>query len=138
MEVGHAWRVLGLDPCDGPRVDQAALRAAFAQRLFALHPDHSDAPDATAATIELTEAYQTASNDLGAPPGAPSAGSVPPPAPAPNSTPRSAPTAAPTREVVAVAQLSDDTIGIGAPGPETYRLLLEAAHELGEVIYVEP
>ncbi len=137
MELGRAWRVLGMDPCDDP----GELRAGFARRLFDLHPDHSDAPDATAATIELNEAYQVVVTHLGAATHAPpsSANGSADPSSAPPSAPRAtAPRADDPREVVAIAQLDDDTIGIGAPGPETYRVLLEAAHRLGEVIYVEP
>ena len=40
--------------------------------------------------------------------------------------------------MIAVAKLADDTIGIGAPGPETFAVLLDACHRLGEVTYVEP
>ena len=36
-----------------------------------------------------------------------------------------------------IVRLDDDTIAFGAPADETFLLLLEAAHDIGEVTYVD-
>ncbi len=92
-------------------------------------PDHSSAPDANDATIELNAAYRDVVVEL-APdrdrrPGRPA-------------TPLPTPAASRRTRSIAVAKLADDTIGIGAPDAETFAVLLDACHRLGEVTYVEP
>jgi hypothetical protein len=125
VELKQAWRVLGIDPSDDP--DE--VRAAYTRRLFELHPDHSSAPDANEATVELNAAYRDVVTELERPSHIEAARET---------APRGAQPGAPARAVVAVAKLADDTIGVGAPGPETFAVLLDACHRLGEVTYVEP
>jgi hypothetical protein len=120
VELQQAWHVLGMEPTDDP--DE--VRAVYTRRLFELHPDHSSAPDANDATVALNAAYRDVVVELGrAGQGGRPADAVP---------------ATPPRPVIAVAKLADDTIGVGAPGPETFAVLLDACHRLGEVTYVEP
>ena len=63
MELQQAWHVLGMEPTDDP--DE--VRAAYTRRLFELHPDHSSAPDANDATVELNAAYRDVVVELGRP-----------------------------------------------------------------------
>jgi hypothetical protein len=120
VELQQAWRVLGMEPTDDP--DE--VRAVYTRRLFELHPDHSSAPDANDATVRLNAAYRDVVVELER---------VGHEEPALQSEP-----APPPRPVIAVAKLADDTVGVGAPGPETFAFLLDACHRLGEVTYVEP
>jgi hypothetical protein len=123
VELQQAWHVLGMEPTDDPD----AVRAAYTRRLFELHPDHSSAPDANDATVRLNAAYRDVVVQLGRTEhGETPAELVTEPEPTPS------------RPVIAVAKLANDTIGIGAPGPETFGVLLDACHRLGEVTYVEP
>jgi hypothetical protein len=141
VELKQAWHVLGIAPSDDP--DE--IRSAYTRRLFELHPDLSTSPDANEATVELNAAYADVMADLHTPGRPPTTRSRRgnrrnAPEPAGRTSPGAAggtPHAAP-REVIAVAQLADDTIGIGAPGPEAFAAALDAAHRLGEVTYVEP
>ena len=123
MELQRAWNVLGMDPTDDPD----AVRAVYTRRLFELHPDHSSAPDANDATVELNAAYRDVVIELGRTDHG-----------ATRTEPLTEAEPTPTRPVITVAKLADDTIGVGAPGPETFGVLLDACHRLGEVTYVEP
>ena len=136
VQADQARRLLGV--AEG--ADVAALRAAYRRLLRSTHPDVSERRDATARTIELTAAYrllvslpEESEEVVGhdGPPGAPDAPTRPAQAAGEARD-------VPARRVVDVALLEDQTIGIAAPPDETLLLLLEAAHDLGEVSYLDP
>lgn len=132
-----AWSTLAMTPTDSP----GEVRRRYLERLVEVHPDRSDAPDANEVTVRLTEAYRVVVDHLQHV-GARSGARV-------GAEERSARVseiadagggvdAASGRPVVAVAMVDIDTIAIAAPAGETFRLLLEAGHELGEVDHVDP
>jgi hypothetical protein len=122
MEVAEARAVLGVGAADG----WVEVRAAYRRAIRAAHPDtHGRA--ATAAAIRLNEAYavlrrarQAGTLDPLRPPAAPPP--PPPPPPPPH---------------VGVAVAGTDTILLAAPPDEAFALLLEAAHRVGNVSYVD-
>jgi hypothetical protein len=124
MEWVEALVVLGLT--DAP--DEPTVRSAFRARLRETHPDLNAATDATERTVRLTTAYRVALAHLNRP--APS-----PDRPRPPAQP-AAPT--PTVEPIGVELVDAETIGIGAPAAEVLPLLIEAAHQLGDITYLDP
>lgn len=128
MEWVEALVVLGLN--DAP--DEPAVRSAFRARLRETHPDLNAAADATERTVRLTTAYRVALDHLNDPP--PTAPPSAPPTPAPVVPP----TPAQVVEPVGVELVDAETIGIGAPATEVLPLLIEAAHQLGDITYLDP
>ena len=130
--VSEAQRILGV----GPAADEDAVRAAYHRRLLRTHPDVSAERDATDRTVQLTQAYTTLLDASAADGG----GSVSPSTteavtdPAPGPFPHDDPQARSVR----VSLVADDTIGVGAPPDETLLMVIEAAHELGEIVYLDP
>lgn len=124
MEWVEALVVLGLT--DAP--DEPTVRSAFRARLRETHPDLNAAADATERTVRLTTAYRVALDHLNDPTPPPS------PTPAPVVPPPPAPVAAP----VDVQLVDAETIGISAPANEVLPLLIEAAHQLGDITYLDP
>lgn len=120
MEPGDAWELLGIPAC----TDRSTIRESYLRRVRDEHPDRSGSPDAHDRTILLGVAYRTALEQVGDTT-----------APLPTSPP--ADVVAPHDEVVPVAQLDDDTLGVGAPPDETWRLLIDAAHRLGEISFID-
>ena len=120
MDLTDAWRHLGIEPTG----DVVAVRTAYLQRLHIVHPDHSSAPDANDSTFALTTAYQVVVATIGE-------GAAAPPA----STPIVPLVDA---RIVPIAMVEGDTIAVALPGGETYALLVEAAHRLGEITHIEP
>jgi len=124
MEVAEARAVLGVATGDG----WAEVRSAYRQAIRAAHPDtHGRA--ATATAVRLNEAYavlrrarQAGTLEAPTPP--------PPPAPPPPPPPPPPPS-------VGVAVAGDDTLLLAAPPDEAFALLLEAAHRVGNVSYVD-
>ncbi|MSY78291.1 MAG: DnaJ domain-containing protein [Actinobacteria bacterium] len=106
---------------------EVEIRASYRRLLLRTHPDLSPKVDATERTMALTKAYlllssQTSSSD-----------------PLPH--PKPAPTAAetdPRAERVRIDLLDDLTISVGAPASETLMLLIDMAHSLGEISYLDP
>jgi len=136
VDLSVAWSTLGMTPTDAP----GEVRRRYLERLVEVHPDRSDAPDANEATIRLTEAYRVVLRHLEVSAAGASAGA--PPAPhdgdgAAGGGGGGGPTTE-GRPVVAIAMVDIDTIAIAAPAGETFLLLLEAGHELGEVDHVDP
>ena len=121
VDLHDAWSQLGIAPTD----DAGIIRAAFLRRLHMVHPDVSSAHDANASTFALTSAYRVILDVLDERPvhlhG--DAGPAPPPEP---------------MVVVPIAMVDGDTIAVALPGADTYQLLVEAAHRLGEVTHIEP
>jgi hypothetical protein len=107
--------------------DSDTVRRTFRERLRRTHPDLNGASDATERTVRLTRAYQVL---LQPPPPAP----APPPEP-----PRAAPDAGPEQGPSIVVSLVDaETIGITAPANEVVPMLIDAAHQLGDITYLDP
>jgi hypothetical protein len=122
MEVAEARTVLGVAAGDG----WAEVRTAYRRAIRAAHPDtHGRA--ATATAVRLNEAYAVLrrarqAGVFDAPPPA----AAPPPPPPPPPPPQ-----------VGVAVAGNDTILLAAPPDEAFALLLEAAHHVGNVSYVD-
>lgn len=125
MEWVEALVVLGLSGAP----DEPTVRSAFRARLRETHPDLSAAADATERTVRLTTAYRVALAHLSQP--------VASPAPAPPTAPP-ATAAAVVVEPLGVQLVDTETIGIGAPATEALPLLIEAAHQLGDITYLDP
>lgn len=143
MDRDEAARLLGVEP----GADDATVRGAYRRLLLVTHPDVSPASDATDRTVRLTRAVEVLTGP-GAPAAAAAEARIEPDADVAaedrngSAAPRTgrasggAPTGRPDR-AVAVALVDDDTIGIAAPHDEALLLVLETAHELGEVAYLD-
>jgi hypothetical protein len=131
MEPRDARRLLGVDES----ADVEQVRAAYRGLLLRTHPDVSGAADATARTIDLTRAFRVLSDPTPSSV-SPSAGPSGPPPPA--SPEQTAPAPEHHPDPVTVELVDDDTIALGAPAGEALLLLLDAAHELGEISYLDP
>lgn len=110
--------------------DSTTVRRVFRQQLRRTHPDLNVATDATERTVHLTRAYRVL---LELPP--------PLPEPAPASAPepeRPRPVASPTVHVEGITLVDAETIGIAAPANEVVPMLIEAAHQLGDITYLDP
>lgn len=108
--------MLGLD--DGATA--AEVRRAYRSRLRSIHPDVSGRTDATVATAEVVAAYGVLRAEVAAEP-----------VPAPPSD------ATTTNGTDAVHLIGVDTIVVPAPTAETFARLVDAAHALGEVSYLD-
>jgi hypothetical protein len=117
MDVDEARAVLGV-AADASEADE---RSAFRRRLRATHPDvagpRSDAGVVVARLTRALAVLRTARTDPVPPP--------PPPAPAP------APAPAPS------AEHWGDSLLLDVPADEAFVALLEAAHAVGDVTYVD-
>jgi hypothetical protein len=137
MDRSEALAVLGLVDA----TDEASVRSAFRSRLRDTHPDLNAASDATERTVRLTTAYRVVLAHLASPgPDAGSADASAEQADAPRAGDGAAP-APPTgdQDPGAEAVLVDAaTIGIPAPAVEVVPLLIEAAHRLGDITYLDP
>ncbi len=119
MEVEHAAKLLGVLPEDRPDV----IRAAYRRRLFAVHPDHGGSGVDTrelVAALAILEAHLSERVSVDTP-------SV------------DAVVAEPSGPPVAgeVQRIDSDTLALPYPAAETYLRLLEAAHQIGDVTYVD-
>lgn len=132
MDWSEALAVLGL----AGAVDEARARSAFRSRLRDTHPDLNAAADATERTVRLTAAYRVVVEHLASP--APEGGAAPtapdPPVDPDPVVPVEA-EVAPGGDAVLV---DAETIGIPAPAVEVVPLLIEAAHRLGDITYLDP
>lgn len=160
VKVDEARRVLGIGA--DAEVDPVAVRATYRRLVRRAHPDVSTRPDAADRTARLTLAYRVLTTairtgDL-APPSpsaeaskadgeteehSPEGGQKPAGAGgssqrrgrARKSTP--GPKAAAVRDRVVVSAVDADTIAIHAPAEEALMLLLDSAHSLGEISYLD-
>lgn len=108
MELERARAVLGV--AEG--ADRAAVRAAYRDRIRLAHPDIAG-PGATARAAELNEAYALVTRA----------------APPPTATSRATPPAA--------HAIGHDTIHLDLPLDAALPVLIEAAHRVGEVTYID-
>jgi len=138
VELAAARRVLGV----GARDDWSVVRAAYRDRVRLAHPDV--AGDAGAVrTVELNAAYRALSvarregrlHDEVPEPAAPTGRAPAPGGQAPRATRRewSGPPGPPPD----VRFLGSDTLVLSSPPDETFRRLVEATHELGEISYLD-
>lgn len=155
VQAKEARHILGLGP--DMSLDAVSVRAAFRRMLRQVHPDVSSHPDAGVRTARLTEAYEVLTLEVAGavPPGATtgstnrpgqttrpprsgSSGSAPPP-PA-GTRPGDRNGGGPERPgppPIPVRLLSDSSISVAAPAEETFTLLLDTAHDLGEISYLD-
>lgn len=132
MSVAEAATVLGVRR-DAP---WSTVRSAYRDQIRSHHPDR--AGDASAGrAARIIEAFRTLDEArLGPePPAAPRSG----PVAAEEAEPveRSVAWGAPGDHAPPVARLDGDTLAVRAPGDETFRWLVEAAHDIGEVTYLD-
>lgn len=143
MDRQQAAQLLGVEP----EADAATVRSAYRRLLLVTHPDVSTAGDATDRTLHLIRAVEVLT---GPPPSAaqPSGGEDAPAegseagrtdgaAPPGGATPGSDQEPRPEAPTIEVALVDDDTIGIAAPHHEALMIVLETAHQLGEVAYLD-
>lgn len=113
MDILEARTILGVDADTGwPEV-----RRAYRERIRAAHPDVSDRADAAGASARLTLAYATLRRVRDA---------TPDPVPAP-----------PPADSEGVYLIGTDTILVPAPSDEAFTRLLDAAHLLGSVSFID-
>ena len=129
MTPGEAARVLGVAATATPE----QIRVAYRAQIRAHHPDRAGSSSADRAAT-IIDAYRV----LTSPP--PPAGAPDPRRP-PNGRRASVP---PRPEPVAIGlgappvrRLDADTLILDAPADETFRWLLDAAHDVGEITYVD-
>ena len=130
MDLATARSVLGVSATD----DWAAVRVAYRTLIRSTHPDLVGA-QGTARTLEVNAAYRAlavARREGRLHESGPDAPAEPPPAPP---TPRRRPTGSGIADDVRIA--GGDTIVLSSPPGETFRRLVEAAHALGELSYVD-
>ena len=118
MDTAEARAILGLHG----QADPEEARLAFRRLLREVHPDRNDASDAAARTRAIVGAYRAL---------------------------RDAPTADPIIEAAAehettaaddddgITLVDADTIGIALPADEAFTVLLEVAHRIGDVTYLD-
>lgn len=139
MQVDEARRILGLPPTG--EIDVAVVRASYRRLVRTAHPDVSARPDAADRTAALTVAYQVLTHAIttGAATRSTPQGSRPPGTSARTSAPprAGAAPAPPPERRIQVALIDDDSIAIAAPADEALMLLLDTAHSLGEISYLD-
>lgn len=112
--------------------DSAELRLAYRTEVRRVHPDLNRSADATAATVALREAYELLAALLGSPRAEDTTEQQDPPTgPPPDVAPP-----APAHRIAARLE-ADDTIALGASREEVGMALLDAAHLLGDLTYVD-
>ncbi len=124
MNATHARRVLGV-AADASWDD---VRRAYRDHIRAHHPDRAGDESAGRAA-QIIEAYRTLDQARQTPPGPPA-----PPGPPPAPVFREA---VPEGGAPAVARLDADTLALAAPAGESFRWLMEAAHDIGEITYLD-
>jgi hypothetical protein len=136
MEADEARRILGV----GPTADAEAVRTAYRHLVRRTHPDVSDVPDATSRTVRLTQAYSLLLRPPAtqSPPSERATGSSGRAGPGDPGPPVGPPDPVDVVEPVEAALVDGDTIAVGAPRDETLLLVIEAAHALGEIGYLDP
>ena len=129
VDEAEAARLLGV-AVDAPWAD---VRRAYRDRIRHHHPDRAGAGGAEGAVrvIEAFRILDAARHRVDAPSPSPAAARPAPPVDVHEAWWR---TAGPIPEVT---RLDDDTLALAAPADETFRWLHEAAHDIGEVTYID-
>lgn len=140
-----AAQVLGVDPTSGA----AELRERYRSLLLTTHPDRNDAPDAAEQTIRLTAAYRLLLSVSVSPPGPPQVDPGTTGASQhetsqsdaqqsdPSDTQQSGTQQSDTQRRSSAALVDPTTIEVLAPQVEAMLQLLEVAHRLGDVSYLD-
>src|SRR6476661_6054694 len=127
MDRTEAARILGVTP-EAPWTD---VRRAYRGLIQTRHPDRAGAAS-TGAAVNIIKAYGVLRTARFEPP---------PRSPDPGADQtrltRAAPPPATPVSPTAIVRIDSDTIAFGAPADETFLLLLEAGHDLGELTYVD-
>lgn len=137
MELGAARHLLGVTAVDG----WEEVRAAYRARIRLAHPDVAGQAGVPR-SVELNEAYRTLSQARreGRLHEVPQAAPVPQPYRPPTgraplaTRPEWSPVPGPPPDV---RLLGNDTLVLSSTPDETFRRLVEATHELGEISYVD-
>lgn len=116
MGPDEAYGVLGV----ARGASRGEVRRAYLARIRDHHPDRTGR--GTAEAVRIIEAYRVLRT--AAPPGVAEA---PPPPPPPE----------PPVPAGTLARSAGDTLLLGVPADEAFRLLLDAAHDVGEVTYLD-
>lgn len=129
MDPAEAARVLGVDDI----TPWAEVRRAYLAQMRRHHPDtRRDGDDRFA--VAITEAYRVL-DEVRRGVRRPAATARPAPGPAPTAPPPPPPISLAVGTVV--ARLADDTLAVAAPADETFRVLVDAAHDVGEITYLD-
>lgn len=139
MDLAAARAVLGVSAAD----DWTVVRAAYRERIRLAHPDVAGEAG-VARSLELNAAYRALSlakreGRLHERP-ARSSGPVQPPGPrAAGDPPRAVRPewAEPTGPAPDVRVVDRETIALSSPPDETFRRLVEATHEVGDISYLD-
>lgn len=121
MREDEARRLLGV----AVDADQDAVRVAYRRLVRDSHPDLNPAGDANERTARLTAAYRVLRAA-----GSGRAGRG-------GGLERTEQHPVPDRQTIAVALVDDDTIGVAALPDETMAFLIDAAHDLGDISYLD-
>jgi hypothetical protein len=138
LELAEARRVLGVEARD----DWSVVRAAYRERVRLAHPDIAG-HGGTTRTVELNAAYRALS--IARREGRLHERADEPPVATEHAPTRTGPAPAATRREWApppgpppdVRFLGADTLVLSSPPDETFRRLVEATHELGEISYLD-
>ncbi len=128
MELSEARGILGTTVDDSRR----RIRAAYLRHLRDAHPDRNVDAGAHDVTVRLGDAYRIALAGIGVD------DTAAPELPQGQVQERVPRRPAEPQAVVPVAVLADDTVGVGAPPDEVWALVIEAAHRLGEIAFIDP
>ena len=126
MDSAEARSVLGVIPT----ASAEELRSAYRQRLFAVHPDHSGHTGDGVRTV--ISAYRTLTSQLVIAPEP-----VPVEAPAPANDLHADDLRGDDLHADEVWLIGPDTIALAMPADDAYLRLLEVAHRIGDVTYVD-
>lgn len=131
MTPAEAARILGV----GLAASTDEVRIAYRSQIRTHHPDRAGA-NSSGRAAAITEAYRVLTE---AGPAAPE----PPPAREPDAAEGGEPLAPPPTDTdlrygaPPVSRVDVDTLALGAPSDESFRWLLDAAHDVGEITYVD-
>ena len=126
-KVDAARLLLGVEAA----CSEAEIRAAYRMLLLRTHPDINSKADATERTMALTSAYLLLTSLAVDPAPTPTQQEKPP-------AEQGRRRAQKKEEEIEILLLGDLTILVAAPASETLMLLIDMAHELGEISYLDP
>lgn len=128
MTPAEAARILGVGAAASP--DE--VRIAYRSQIRTHHPDRAGT-SSSARAASITEAYRVLV-ERGPAPEEPE---VRAPGSASGPVPPRATTEVPAFGAPPVGRVDEDTLALGAPPDESFRWLLDAAHDVGEITYVD-
>jgi len=125
----EAARILGL----GSAATPDEVRIAYRSQIRIHHPDRAGAASSGRAA-SIVEAYRVLTETRSEPSAEPAAAKA-------SETRGPVPPRAATEDLgygaPAVGRIDADTLALGAPADESFRWLLDAAHDVGEITYVD-